>query len=379
MTADVLIVGGGLAGSLAAWRLILRRPELRVGLLEAGTTLGGNHTWSLHATDVAPAALAWLDPLVAARWPRHAVAFPSHRRVLDQPYLSVTSARLHAVVRAALGERVQFSTAVDTLTPTRVRTADGRNLDARVVIDARGAAPVEVPLGWQTFLGQEIRCDAPHGLDVPMIMDATVPQVGGFKFVYVLPFAPDRLLVEDTAYADTPGVDTTRARANVAAYAAAQGWRVREVVREESGSLPIPLGGAIDAFWTGDVPRIGMRAGLFHPTTGYSLPDAVATADLLADALATVNPLDASRVYAEVRHFATTRWQARAFFRMLNRLLFRAAAPEARARVLEQFYRRSPDLIARFYAGQLTAFDRLRVLSGRPPVSLRLALAHLRE
>jgi lycopene beta-cyclase len=236
-----------------------------------------------------------------------------------------------------------------------------------------------VPLGWQTFLGQEIRCDAPHGLDVPMIMDATVPQVGGFKFVYVLPFAPDRLLVEDTAYADTPGVDTTRARANVTAYAAAQGWRVREVVREESGSLPIPLGGAIDAFWTGDVPRIGMRAGLFHPTTGYSLPDAVATADLLAEALAPVNPLDASRVYSEVRHFATTRWQARAFFRLLNRLLFRAAAPEARARVLEQFYRRSPDLIARFYAGQLTAFDRLRVLSGRPPVSLRLALAHLRE
>ena len=379
MTADVLVVGGGLAGSLAAWRLSIRRPDLRLRLLEAGTTLGGNHTWSLHATDVPPAALAWLDPLVAARWPRHAVAFPSHRRVLNQTYLSISSARLHAVVGAALGEQVHFGTSVDTCTATRVRTTDGRDFDARVDIDARGAAPVDVPFGWQTFLGQELLCDAPHGVHEPMIMDATVPQVGGFKFVYVLPFAPDRLLVEDTAYADTPGVDVVRARASVAAYAAARGWRVREVVREESGSLPIPLGGAIDAFWTGDVPRIGMRAGLFHPTTGYSLPDAVATADLLADVLAPVNPPDASRVYAEMRHFATTRWQARAFFRMLNRLLFRAAAPEARARVLEQFYRRSPDLIARFYAGQLTAFDRLRLLSGRPPVSVRLALAHLRE
>ena len=379
MTADVLIVGGGLAGSLAAWQLAVRRPGLRVQLLEAGATLGGNHTWSLHATDVPPAALAWLDPLVEARWPRHAVAFPSHRRVLEQPYLSMTSARLHDVVSAALGSRLQLHTSVEALTPTRVHTANGQSLDAQVVIDARGAAPVDVPLGWQTFLGQEIQCDAPHGVHVPLIMDATVPQVGGFKFVYVLPFAPDRLLVEDTAYADTPGVDLPQARANVAAYVAARGWRVRRVLREESGSLPIPLGGAIDAFWVGDVPRIGMRAGLFHPTTGYSLPDAVATADLLSNLLAAVNPLDASRVYAEVRHFATTRWQARAFFRMLNRLLFRAAAPEARARVLEQFYRRSPDLIARFYAGDLTAFDRLRLLAGRPPVSLRLALAHMRE
>jgi len=378
MTADVVIVGGGLAGSLAAWQISVRRPDLRVQLLEAAATLGGNHTWSLHATDVPPAALAWLDPLVEARWPRHAVAFPAHRRVLEQPYLSITSARLHAVVSAALGDRVQFHTQVGALTPTRVQTADGHTIEARVVIDARGAAPVDVPLGWQTFLGQEIQLDAPHGVHVPMIMDATVPQVGGFKFVYVLPFAPNRVLVEDTAYADSPGVDLPRARTNVATYVAAHGWRVREVVREESGSLPIPLGGAIDAFWSGDVPRIGMRAGLFHPTTGYSLPDAVATADLLADLLTTVNPPDASRVYSEVRQFATTRWQARAFFRMLNRLLFRAAAPEARARVLEQFYRRSPGLIARFYAGQLTAFDRLRLLSGRPPVSVRLALAHMR-
>lgn len=379
MTADVVIVGGGLAGSLAAWQLAVRRPGLRVQLLEAGATLGGNHTWSLHATDVRPAALAWLDPLVESRWPRHAVAFPSHRRVLEQPYLSITSARLHDVVSAALGDRLQLHTSVEALTPTRVHTANGQTLDAQVVIDARGAAPVDVPLGWQTFLGQEIQCDAPHGVPVPLIMDATVPQVGGFKFVYVLPFTPDRLLVEDTAYADTPGVDVPQARANVAAYVQAQGWRVRRVLREESGSLPIPLGGAIDAFWTGDVPRIGMRAGLFHPTTGYSLPDAVATADLLSHLLATVNPPDASRVYSEVRHFATTRWQARAFFRMLNRLLFRAAAPEARVRVLEQFYRRSPGLVARFYAGDLTAFDRLRVLAGRPPVSLRLALAHMRE
>ena len=375
MTVDVLIVGGGLAGSLAAWRLGTRRPDLRVQLLEGGSTLGGNHTWSLHATDVAPSALTWLAPLVEAQWPRHEVVFPTHRRVLEQPYLSIASSRLHDVVSDALGDRVAFHTPVEVVTPTSVRTAAGAELRARVVLDARGAVPVNVPMGWQTFLGQELVCDEPHGVAMPIIMDATVPQVGAFKFIYVLPFSATRLLVEDTAYADAPGVDAPKGRAAVAAYVAARGWRVRDVVREETGSLPIPLGGDIDAFWPDEVPRLGMRAGLFHPTTGYSLPDAVATADLVA----ALNPVDASRVYSEVRHFATARWHARGFFRMLNRLLFRAAAPEARARVLEQFYRRSPDLIARFYAGHLTAFDRLRVLSGRPPVGVLRALAHLRE
>lgn len=372
---DAVIVGGGLAGSLAAWRLHAVRPSLALILLEAGPTVGGNHTWSCHATDLPADAYAWLAPAVEARWPSHRVAFPGFARTLDAGYCSLTSERLHAAVTAALGPRVRCQSPVARLTPTRAWLADGTTLEARVVIDARGATPVDVPLGWQTFLGQEIECARPHGVVMPMIMDATVPQTGAFKFAYVLPFSPTRLLVEDTAYADTPGVDATAARRALSAYIAREGWAVSHVVREETGSLPIPLGGRIDAFWAGDQPRIGMRAGLFHPTTGYSLPDAVAT----AEALAAMDLTAPERVYSGVRRLAERRWQERGFFRLLNRWLFRAAAPEARARVLALFYRRPPDLIARFYAGRLSAVDKLRLLTGRPPVPVTRALAHLWE
>ncbi len=70
-------------------------------------------------------------------------------------------------------------------------------------------------------------------------------------------------------------------------------------------------------------------------------------------------------------------WRETRYFRMLNRMLFRAARPEERWRVFAHFYRLPPQRIARFYAGQLTALDRMRILSGRPPVSIGAALKAL--
>jgi lycopene beta-cyclase len=60
-------------------------------------------------------------------------------------------------------------------------------------------------------------------------------------------------------------------------------------------------------------------------------------------------------------------------------MLFRAAEPSARYRVLEHFYRLPEPLIGRFYADALTRPDKLRILSGRPPVPIGKALAALRE
>ncbi len=372
---EVVIAGGGLAGSLAAWRLALTRPDVRVQLIERGATLGGNHTWSFHDSDVAADARAWLDPLVVARWPAYQVRFPSHTRTVPGAYASISSSRLHEVIAPALGSRIRFDAAIALVAPDHVVLGTGEVVRASVVVDARGDLPVSVPRGWQTFLGQELEFEQDHGVTTPTIMDATVAQENGYRFVYVLPFTRRRLLVEDTCYADEPVVDVEAARAAIARYAGMQAWTGTTVIREEIGSLPLPLGGSIDAFWPDAQPRIGMRAGLFHPTTGYSLLDAVATADFLSGL-----PLDdAARTAAALRAFSAERWKARGFFRLLNRLLFRAARPDQRVRVLEQFYRRPAGLIARFYAGRLTRMDQVRVMSGRPPVSVFRALANLRD
>lgn len=294
--------------------------------------------------------------------------------MLSGAYLSITSSRLHDVIAPALGHRLQLGARVAELGVQTVTLESGEEIQANLVIDARGAFEPPVPVGWQTFVGQELELEAEHGLAQPILMDATVPQAGGFRFIYVLPWSARRVLVEDTLYADTPTIDRMTCRQAIADYVVRRGWAVRHVLREESGALPIPLGGRGEAFWPDQTVRIGMRAGLFHPTTGYSLPDAVATAELLAG----MDLSDRDRVYQRVKQVALGKWRQRGFFRLLNRLLFRAARPAERFRVLEQFYQRPEPLIARFYAGHVTWLDRARVLAGRPPVPIGRALAHLR-
>jgi lycopene beta-cyclase len=124
------------------------------------------------------------------------------------------------------------------------------------------------------------------------------------------------------------------------------------------------MGGDFDAFWPASdkVARGGVRAGLFHPLTSYSLPDAVRFAWWLArDA-----PLDAS-LGSATRALADRHWQRGRFDRLLARMLFRAADPPERYRVLERFYRLPEPLIGRFYAGQSTLADRARILAASPP------------
>jgi len=62
---------------------------------------------------------------------------------------------------------------------------------------------------------------------------------------------------------------------------------------------------------------------------------------------------------------------------MLNRMLFHAAKPHERYKVLQRFYRLPPGLIGRFYAGESNVFDKLRILTGRPPIPIPRALGAL--
>ncbi len=375
---DLVIAGGGLAGGLIALALQARRPDVRVTLVEAGERIGGNHLWSFFDSDIAEPDRALLAPLVTYRWEGYDVAFPGHVRTLAGTYNSIESERLDAAVRAALSPgQVVTGADVVAIDAAGVTLADQRRIDAAGVIDARGAGDAgALDLGWQKFVGRLLRLRRPHGLTRPIIMDATVSQIDGYRFVYVLPFAPDELFVEDTYYSDGPELDEATIEARVLGYAAAKGWDVAEVTRGERGSLPIAMGGDPEHFWGEDgIGKAGMAAALFHPMTGYSLPDAVRTAALVAR----LPDLSSASIARALHDHALRTWRERGYYRLLARLLFRAGSPELRYRVLERFYRLDEGLIMRLYSARLTAFDKARILVGKPPVpfgkAVRIVLA----
>lgn len=373
MKHDLILAGAGLANGLIAWRLKQLRPELRVLCIEQQAGIGGNHTWSFHDGDLNPAQHQWIAPLVVHRWPCYDVHFPARSRRLSSGYASVTSERFVKVIGAALGDDLRTGQTIVQVSPRSVSLASGERLVADAVIDGRGVKESRhLVLGRQAFLGQLLQLQAPHGLEAPIIMDARVAQGEGYRFVYVLPFTPDTVLVEDTHYVDRHALSGERLRANISEYVREQGWTVAACLREEQGVLPITLAGDFASFWDeaeGQL-RSGLRAGLFHCTTGYSLPHAVR----LADWIAQQRNLDAESLATGMRAFAHQAWRRQRFYRLLNRMLFLAGRPQDRWQVMQRFYGLSEGLISRFYAGDSSLRDKLRVVSGKPPVPVKEAM-----
>ena len=375
MRPDLLIIGGGLAAGLAAVAITQRRPGTSVMILERGPTVGGNHIWSFHQSDIAAEDWALVAPFVTHRWDGSEVAFPGLRRALPGAYCSIESERFDAVLRTMLpSESIRTGVTVTALDRGGAMLADGSRIEAEAVIEARGFRDASaLDLGWQKFAGRLLRLAHPHGLDRPTIMDATVDQSEGYRFVYLLPFGPAEAFVEDTYYSTEPGIDEALLESRILDYARTRGWQVESIDRREAAALPIAKGGNFELLWrTGaqGIGKIGMAAALFHPLTGYSLPDAVRSASLIAG----LKSLHAEPLHDALRKHAEARWNERRYYRLLAKLMFEAAEPADRWKMLARFYALKPDLIARFYAGQSTKRDKARILCGKPPVPLMKAI-----
>lgn len=375
---DLAIVGGGLAGGLIALALRKKRPDLDLRLIESAPRLGGDHVWSFFSRDVLNQDRWLAAPLVSYGWRSYDVAFPAHARTLGTSYYSIESERFDRVVRASLAPGQLIAQKALGVGTTAVVLANGDRIEARGIIDARGPGDMSMlDLGWQKFVGRELLLTEPHDVTRPTIMDATVEQLDGYRFVYSLPFTATRMFVEDTYYSDTPIVHRDTLVDRIHDYALGKGWVTEAVGREETGALPVAIGGDFEAFWRAGgakVPKAGLRAGLFHPTTGYSLPDAIR----LAVRIAAASDLSTPALHDLTHGMASRAWADRAFYRTLDAMLFNAATPDERYKVLERFYRLGPGLIGRFYAGRTTVMDKARILSGKPPVPVGRAIAAIR-
>jgi lycopene beta-cyclase len=149
---------------------------------------------------------------------------------------------------------------------------------------------------------------------------------------------------------------------------------VEEVLRQERGVLPMPWSTLEQPAPERSPLSAGYRGGFFHPATGYSLPIALRLACHVAQQFPNVFGEPMRALHREHRS------QAR-YAQRLNALLFHAFPPAAMWNVFARFYRLPDALIERFYALQLTALDRARILIGRPPKGFSVAqmFSHMRS
>ena len=372
-TVDLALCGGGLQNALivaalhgdraapgaAAWR--------RLALVEQ-ETVGGNHTWCFYGGDLSPAMQRWVGPFITHGWSSYEVRFPGYQRVLATPYFMISSPRLRSAVRSMLSARGALlweRAPVHRLQSTVLHLRDGRRLNASMVIDARGARTPGPECGYQKFYGQEVTLRTPHGLTRPIVMDATVDQHDGFRFMYVLPLGERRALLEDTTFSDGPELDAGQRRDGIAAWLRCHGWEVETVDRTERGVLPMPLRMPPPEVAESAVVHGGYGGGWFHPGTGYSLPLAAELAELVAASPPAA--LAAAVAAARLRLQRRTR-----FCCVLNRLLFRGYPAPARRAVFARFFRLPEPTIRRLFSLRLNRRDKIRILGGRPPPGLSL-------
>lgn len=370
---DLIIVGGGLQGALMSLATFVARPQARIAMVEISDSLGGQHTWCFHEGDVSQVARAFVAPLIESRWPAWDVRFPRLERTFDAEYACVTSRRLHAVVTDAFasraGSEIFFRRGAKVVDATGVTLDSGERLRGELVVDARGPRQMTGEVAYQKFLGLEVELASPIASMRPLVMDAQVEQIDGYRFLYVLPFEERRVLLEDTYFSLDPSLDEAALEARILAYARDRGMEIARIVRRERGVLPLPLSWSQSPQTEGPL-LAGYAGGFFHPTTGYSFPVATRLAELVAKT-------PASDLFgAPLRTFVNEHARQARYAVMLNRLLFGATAEENRRDVLERFHGFPEAVVRRFYALETTSGDRLRILCGRPPrgVSLRKAL-----
>ncbi|MBS1303386.1 lycopene cyclase family protein [Loktanella sp. SALINAS62] len=360
---DIAILGGGCAGLSLAVRLASSGQSLCV--LEPREVYTDDRAWSFWRTAPDP-----FEDCVRASWTHWDVTGPSGlvaRGSSGLRYETVAAGPFYDRAQSMLADSPSADLVVATSAGKVRKTAHGHQVDtdrgtlsARHVVDTR--SPRRVPTYGQFFLGREIRTERPvfdaHRVHLMQFRNGYSE---GVDFVYTLPFAQDRALVEVTSFAPaSPGGSVFSAWLD-AEIADLDPGDV-EILRQESGALPMEVGFAEPD--DDSVIRMGLRGGAARPSTGYAFARIQAQADHVADALASgakPRPMLDSQA---------TRFMDRVFLQVLQTM------PDRGPALFESLFRNAPpDRLERFLSGSTHPLDRLSVMTSLPPMPfLRAAL-----
>lgn len=374
--ADIAIVGGGCAGLSLARRLATSPVEDSVVVLEPRETYTDDRSWCFWA------GLTHANShLVAHAWPRwrfstqsggsatHERAGLCYQYVRSLDFYDDAREQIgrHAGVHLETGTRVQSVSKLAN--QYRIETDQGA-LSANAVIDTRPLPPDSPGLLYQCFLGAEVTHPRmrPEDAEIAGLMEAMASDADGFNFLYVLPLAPGRSLIEVTRFAKCR-IDPKALNDQLTAEIGRLHGSETEVIRTEAGVLPMGL--------THSVPQpagpqhvfAGLPGGALRPASGYAFQRIQTWADKCAASIASGHGIIGHPPEPKIRA-------------LMDRIFLHAlrAHPERGADFFMAMAKRlSPDAFVRFMSDAATVGDKMNVVTALPPVPfLKAAWATLR-
>lgn len=363
---DLLVLGGGCAGLSLALRLAEHAgPCRRVAVLESRSNYTNDRSWCFWR--LGPHRY---DGLIKRSWSQVAVRSAKqavHVHCAPTPYQMLEASAFYdqALEVIAASDQVRLHLGVTVLAPPetmlggwRIKTSGGL-LTATQVIDTRpGPVPVRQGSGlWQSFLGQEVKCDRPVFDPARVeLMDFAHDDSGVLAFTYVLPLARDHALIETTLFDPQPYRPSHLASRQQQAVQRLCGDAQIHLVRTESGVLPMGTAASTRALGPGHA-HAGLMSGAARPATGYAFQRIQGWADSCSEALRR-----GERVFGQAPDPLLTRLMDRLFLEVLRHHPERG--PELFTRL---FGRVATPRVVRFLSDRARFLDRLAVVASLPP------------
>ena len=363
-----IILGAGLSGSLMALKL-LENNERDFLIIDQNESLNlKTKTWSFFKNDINSDQLKFLSKMNLYVWPQYSVYFNETMKTYSSEYCTLHGEKFEKYFLSLIDEQ-HLLLGSETLVneDLQVITVNQTNINYTYLIDARGEYTSEnSSVGYQKFVGLEIKFNSPHQLNSPVLIDARVSQIEGFRFFYCLPFNKDTILVEDTRYDKTKSLDKELFKKEVLTYVQKNFSDRFTVSRLETGQLPLTFNNQNISRISQKTFPIGTRAGLSHPVTGYSLFLAIQSIDYLAKILIQ----DSEKADLLYKSYLDKKHKQLNFYRRLNFILFEVADSNEKFKLFKYCYSRPQWLIEKFYSANFSLTDKIIFFLGIPPVNV---------
>jgi lycopene beta-cyclase len=302
MEKPVIILGGGVWGSLLAYRLKKALPHVHFKLYEESSILGNHKICTFRERDCKD-SMPWLRPLISHSWSKHQIKSKKLEKWMASPYHLIESKHLHDVVSASLGE--------GTLKLNNRMSAELALQESSFVIDARNICHYKKN-GYRKHLTMELELTEDHHLVSPVVFDAGVARKDSFRSFEYFPLNSKTLLVKDVWFSENSSLDADRMRNALNEVLHEKKWNIHKVIKEDMGISELPISTPMYR----QEGRVINLAGIFHDMNGCSIPMAVKVIDRMVK-----TSFRFGELREVVQQFRKENETDRLFLRFFNRLL----------------------------------------------------------